>query len=42
MLESRKTALNYHSGRESNFKPGQHVSAESLGLMSYNPAAVPV
>jgi salicylate hydroxylase len=42
MLESRKTALNYHSGRESNFKPGHHVSAESLGLMSYNPAAVPV
>ena len=42
MLESRKTALNYHSGREENFKPGKHVSAESLGLMSYNPAAVPV
>ena len=42
MLESRKTALNYHSGRDENFKPGKHVSAESLGLMSYNPAAVPV
>lgn len=42
MLESRKTALNYHSGREENFRPGKHVSAESLGLMSYNPAAVPV
>ncbi len=42
MLESRKTALNYHSGREENFRPGRHVSAESLGLMAYNPAAVPV
>jgi len=42
MLESRKTALNYHSGRAENFRPGTHVSAESLGLMSYNPAAVPV
>lgn len=42
MLESRKTALNYHSGREENFRPGRHVSAESLGLMSYNPAAIPV
>lgn len=42
MLESRKTALNYHSGRDANFRPGKHVSAESLGLMSYNPAAVPV
>lgn len=42
MLESRKTALNYHSGKSENFKPGKHVSAESLGLMSYNPAAVPV
>lgn len=42
MLESRKTALNYHSGRDENFRPGRHVSAESLGLMSYNPAAVPV
>lgn len=42
MLESRKTALNYHSGRDDNFRPGKHVSAESLGLMSYNPALVPV
>lgn len=42
MQESRKTALNYHSGREENFRPGKHVSAESLGIMSYNPAAVPV
>lgn len=42
MLESRKTALNYHSGREENFRPGKHVSAESLGLMSYNPALVSV
>lgn len=42
MRESRATALNYHSGEESNFRPGKHVSAESLGLMSYNPAAVPI
>lgn len=42
MLESRNTALNYHSGNDDNFRPGRHVSAESLGLMSYNPALVPV
>lgn len=42
LTESRKTALNYHSGRDDNFRPGKHVSAESLGLMAYNPAAVPV
>jgi len=42
MTESRKTALYYHSGRDENFRPGKHVSAESLGLMAYNPAAVPV
>jgi salicylate hydroxylase len=42
MLESRKTALNYHSGNDDNFRPGRHVSAESLGLMSYNPAVIPV
>lgn len=42
MQESRQTARNYHSGREENFRPGKHVSAESLGLMAYNPAAVPV
>lgn len=42
MQESRETARNYHSGREEQFRPGKHVSAESLGLMAYNPAAVPV
>jgi len=42
MLESRKTAQNYHSGRRENFVSGKHVSAESLGLMAYNPAAVAV
>jgi salicylate hydroxylase len=42
MLESRNTALNYHLGNDDNFRPGRHVSAESLGLMSYNPALVPV
>jgi hypothetical protein len=25
-----------------NFRPGKQVSSESLGLMSYNPAALPV
>jgi salicylate hydroxylase len=42
MLQSRATALNYHSGDRANFQPGRHVSAESLGLMSYNPATVAV
>jgi len=42
MQKSRETALNYHSGRTENFQPGRHVSAESLGIMAYNPAAVPV
>lgn len=42
MQESRKTALTYHSGRDEQFRPGKHVSAESLGLMAYNPAAIPV
>jgi salicylate hydroxylase len=42
MLESRKTALNYHSGNDENFRPGRHVSAESLGLMAYNPAEIPI
>jgi salicylate hydroxylase len=42
MLQSRETARNYHSGRGDNFQPGRHVSAESLGIMAYNPAAVAV
>ncbi|MCU0757684.1 MAG: FAD-dependent monooxygenase [Steroidobacteraceae bacterium] len=42
MLKSRETARTYHSGRSENFQPGRHVSAESLGIMAYNPAAVPV
>ncbi|MBM4233871.1 MAG: salicylate 1-monooxygenase, partial [Gammaproteobacteria bacterium] len=42
MTESRKTALNYHSGCYETFRFGKHISAESLGLMAYNPAAVPV
>ncbi len=42
MLKSRETARNYHSGRSDNFQPGRHVSAESLGIMAYNPAAVAV
>ena len=42
MQQSRETARTYHSGRNENFQPGRHVSAESLGIMTYNPAAVPV
>jgi salicylate hydroxylase len=42
MQQSRETARTYHSGRSENFQPGRHVSAESLGIMTYNPAAVPV
>lgn len=42
MEESRQTARHYHSGREENFRPEKYVSAESLGLMDYNPAVAPV
>jgi 2-polyprenyl-6-methoxyphenol hydroxylase-like FAD-dependent oxidoreductase len=42
MLQSRATARNYHSGCVGNFQPGRHVSAESLDIMAYNPAAVAV
>ena len=42
MLKSRETARNYHSGRSENFQPGRHVSAESLGIMAYNPSDVPL
>lgn len=42
MQQSVRTAERYHSGDDENFRPGRHVSAESLGLMNYNPAVVPV
>jgi salicylate hydroxylase len=42
MRQSRETARSYHSADVDRYRPGQHVSAESLGLMSYNPAAVPI
>jgi salicylate hydroxylase len=42
MLKSRETALAYHSGHDENYQPGQHVTAESLGIWDYNPATVAV
>lgn len=37
MLKSRETALLYHSGDTGSYRNRSHQSAESLGLMSYNP-----
>ena len=42
MLKSRETARSYHGADPDNYAAERHISAESLGLMSYNPAAVPV
>jgi salicylate hydroxylase len=42
MLKSRETARSYHGADPDNYTAARHISAESLGLMSYNPAAVPV
>ena len=42
MHKSRETAHAYHHADIDHYRPGQHVSAESLGLMAYNPAAVPI
>lgn len=42
MRQSRETARSYHSADVDRYRPGQHVTAESLGLMAYNPAAVPI
>lgn len=42
MHKSRETAHAYHHADIDHYRPGQHQSAESLGLMAYNPAAVPI
>jgi salicylate hydroxylase len=42
MEKSRETGRSYHRADIDRYRPGQHVSAESLGLMAYNPAAVPI
>jgi salicylate hydroxylase len=42
MQKSRETAHAYHHADVDHYRPGQHLSAESLGLMAYNPAAVPI
>jgi salicylate hydroxylase len=42
MRKSRETALTYHSADADNYAKRTHMSAESLGLMDYNPARVPV
>jgi salicylate hydroxylase len=40
MLKSRETALLYHAGDTDKYRTRPHQSAESLGLMSYNPVTV--
>lgn len=42
MHKSRETGHAYHRADIDHYRPGQHLSAESLGLMAYNPAAVPI
>lgn len=42
MLKSRETGLSYHRADPDNYASRPHVSAESLGLMAYNPASVAV
>jgi salicylate hydroxylase len=42
MRKSRETGRAYHRADIDHYRPGQHLSAESLGLMAYNPAAVPI
>lgn len=42
MLKSRETGLSYHRADPDNYGSRPHVSAESLGLMAYNPASVAV
>ena len=42
MLQSRQTALSYHRADPDNYRSQTHVSAESLGLMTYNPVTVPI
>jgi salicylate hydroxylase len=43
MLKARETALQYHSGDMNRFqRPNGHQTAESLGLMAYNPVTVPI
>ncbi len=41
-LKSRETGLVYHSGASTSREPARHMSAESLGLMAYDPTMVPV
>jgi salicylate hydroxylase len=42
LLKSRETARDYHSGDLDEYASRTHLSAESLGLMSYNPVTVPL
>lgn len=42
LLQSRETGLRYHRAEPDDYASRPHVSAESLGLMAYNPAATPV
>jgi salicylate hydroxylase len=42
MLKSRETARAYHGADPASYTGGGHQSAESLGLMAYDPGHVPV
>jgi salicylate hydroxylase len=42
MLKSRETARSYHSADIDHYTDRPHMSAESLGLLDYNPATVAV
>jgi salicylate hydroxylase len=42
MLKSRETARRYHTTDPSTYAVTPHMSAESLGLLNYNPATVAV
>ncbi len=42
MLRSRETARAYHTADFEHYRERLHTSAESLGLLDYNPASVPV
>jgi 2-polyprenyl-6-methoxyphenol hydroxylase-like FAD-dependent oxidoreductase len=42
LQKSRETGQIYHSGKVVEREPAKHVSAESLGLMAYDPVRVAV
>jgi salicylate hydroxylase len=42
MHKSREAGHAYHRADVDHYRPGQHLSAESLGLMAYDASAVPI